>query len=195
MTTSSSPFILTKYYENGNLSDYLHDGQNVLPLKEKIRLASEIAQGMAYLHSFQPPLVHRNLKCLNILLDKKLAIKIDNFNNCIQSQEIPNEKMVGTPYYMAPEIIKGENKTEKVDIFSFAIVFWEILTQNFPHANHRPYEVIQKIMTDSIFRPEIPTSFNISIIELLNACWNEDPVKRPDFESITKLFSDIYLEI
>lgn len=87
---------------------------------------------MHYLHSFKTPVLHRDLKSLNVLLDDHFIPKITDFG----WTRLIAEKMtasVGTFQWMAPEVIRSKSYTEKADVYSFGIILWEIASREPPY--------------------------------------------------------------
>jgi mitogen-activated protein kinase kinase kinase 9 len=186
-------FLVTEYCENGNLFEFLHgrDAADLVDMK-RIKLALQIAQGINYLHSFKPPILHRDLKSLNILLDKNYVAKIADFGWA----RLRNEHMTkqrGTFQWMAPEVISKENYTEKADVYSFGIILWEFWSKDPPYKGIKAKDVAKKILTNKDFRPVIPDEVPEEIAELMECCWDNDPQKRPTFIEIIN-FLDDYLK-
>jgi len=186
--------IVYEYLENGNLYDYLRD--NEVKPSEAIRMANDIVCGMNFLHcSQQDPIIHRDLKSLNVLLDRHLNAKIGDFGLAKLKEKgtILNEK-VGTIRWTAPEILRGESYTEKVDIYSFAIVLWELFTRPavVPFEGLTISEVKELVINEK--RPELPNC-NQRIKALITACWQDQPAKRPTFNDILKELEKIQQEI
>jgi serine/threonine protein kinase len=185
-TTGPHYFLVTEYCECGNLFDYLHSNpKTILHTRERIRIAIEIAKGVNYLHSFNPPILHRDLKSLNILLDKNLQVKIADFG-WARLRDNYMTKQRGTFQWMAPEVIKKHNYTEKADIYSFGIILWELWVQEPPYKNIERVQVAKKVATDKTFRPKISDDLQIpeEILALIVSCWDYDPDKRPGFTEI-----------
>lgn len=88
----------------------------------------EIAQGVLYLHECRPPILHRDLKSLNIFLDEHSRIKIGDFGWTKTLDEYMTNK-IGTYQWMAPEVIGNKPYTEKADVFSYSIILWEIASR------------------------------------------------------------------
>ena len=186
-------FLVTEYCENGNLFEFLH-GKDAPDLEdiERLNLALEIAQGVNYLHSFKPPILHRDLKSLNILLDKNYVAKIADFGwSRLRNNHMT--KLRGTFQWMAPEVITKDNYTEKADVFSFGIILWEFWSKDPPYKGVKAKEVGIKVKNNANYRPPIPPEVPEEIGELMECCWDADPEKRPTFLDIIN-FLDEYLK-
>ena len=187
--------IVTEYCKGGNLFDLLYKRPNInlsWELKKKILL--EIAIGMNYLHTNNPPVLHRDLKSLNILLTDKIEkssdttdIKISDFGlsrlyqkSCILTGHL------GTCYWMAPEIIVNKRYSTKVDVYSYGIIIWEVCTRKTPYSCMSQQQV-QFYVSVKKGRPNlkiIPNNTPPKIVQLMQMCWEHDPDKRPSFDFI-----------
>lgn len=161
--------IILEYCANRSLWSVLQNKNIVLSWDDRKRIAYEIALGMNYLHSFPVPVIHRDLKSLNILLDDCFRAKIADFG----WTRIKNVKMsskIGTFQWMAPEVISGEFYSEKADVFSYAIILWEIAAREPPYKNIMGTKVsIDVIKLD--LRPEIPKNTPEQFAKLIKRCW------------------------
>ena len=158
-------------------------------------MALDIALGMHFMHSLRNPLMHRDLKSLNILLYKNIKTpmdqaqcKITDFGlarNAASEAEVMTG-MAGTFHWMAPEVLENQPYTFKADVYSYAIVLWEILAREPPFADYPPH----KIMYNVINYKERPPLDKISrdcpqeLVYIMRACWEQDPTKRPSFKDI-----------
>ena len=183
-------FLVTEYCEKGNLFEFLH-GKEAPDLEdiERLNLALEIAQGINYLHSFNPPILHRDLKSLNILLDKNYVIKIADFG-WARLRNNQMTKMRGTFQWMAPEVISKENYTEKADVYSFGIILWEFWSKDPPYKGVKAKEVANNVKNNPKYRPIIPNNCPEEIGELMELCWDANPKKRPTFLEIVKFLEE-----
>ena len=182
-TKGPSYFIVTEFCDSGNLFELLHHYSNYeLTWDERKRIALEIARGMNYLHSFQPPIVHRDLKTMNILLDKNLQVKIADFGSS-KFLDVSMSKQKGTFQWMAPEVIRTNTYTEKADVYSFGIILNEIAMRKPPYYGIDKKEVAKNVASKNDYRPAIkncPKEF----AELMIKCWDFYPSKRPTFSQI-----------
>lgn len=97
--------------------------RKVLTRALTLRIAYQVAVGMSYLHSRNPPIVHRDLKSANILLDDHYHVRIADFglSRILEEGGRTLTKVVGTPQWMAPESLRGESYDSKADVFSFGV--------------------------------------------------------------------------
>ncbi|KAJ4453704.1 putative Serine/threonine protein kinase [Paratrimastix pyriformis] len=92
----------------------------MLPLSLRIRFALHTAQGCAYLHSFDPPIIHRDLKTGNLLVDSGWNVKVSDFG-LARVQADQTMSCCGTAVFCAPEVLTANKYSEKADVFSFAM--------------------------------------------------------------------------
>ena len=117
--------ILFEYMEGGSVHDYLRKGP--LSKMEVLRIALDVARGMDYLH--RRHIVHRDLKAANLLIDGSGTVKIADFGVAkILDSVCCSTGETGTYRWMAPEVIEHKEYDHKVDVYSFGILLWELLT-------------------------------------------------------------------
>ncbi|OHT13899.1 TKL family protein kinase [Tritrichomonas foetus] len=183
--TTEPPFcVLTEYMENGSLYDFLYEHPNNLTATHKTLIALDIARGLEFLHG--RGVIHRDLKSLNILLDGRKRAKICDFGLIRMKTNDPMTGLVGTSHWMAPEVLMSSPYyDEKVDIYSFGILMWELLT------NERPYEndcldaaQITMMILEQNKRPPIPPNTPPDLKRLIERCWDRDPKLRPSCHEI-----------
>ena len=186
------PFaIITDYVRNGSLFDAVRvrRGDNALSGTDKTKIALGIAHGMKRLHELG--IIHRDLKSLNILLDKSNIPKIADFGLSRYTPDTPKQLMtgnVGTSHWMAPEILKNAHYDNKADVYSYGILLWEILTGKTPFSGKSPVQIALAVLKKQE-RPKIPKKTPGPLKELISACWSQHPSKRPTFDDIFHDFS------
>jgi len=157
-------------------------------------MAIEAARGMNYLHCSKPPILHRDLKSLNILLDDNWGVRVCDFGfTVVKEQAMSTTSKAGTAQWMAPEVLKSGRSDEKSDVFSFGIVLWELYTHQAPYPKMKSSIVVQKVLKEGL-RPTIPKKCPESVSKLMRDCWNEDPEKRPTFQEIIHELETIQAE-
>ena len=178
-------FFVTEFCENGNLFEFLHMVRdNKITYDDARRIALEIAYGMNYLHGFKPPILHRDLKSMNVLLDRNCTVKLADFGNT-RTFQTQMTKQKGTFQWMAPEVIKGSVYSESSDVFSFGIIMNELVTRIPPYHGTDKKDVAKKVVNNPNYRPpynkkKVPKDWS----DLMKRCWDHDEKKRPNFGEV-----------
>lgn len=173
--------IVMEYCPFGTLYDYLRTGTNVPPTTF-VKWAWQVADGMNFLHTNK--IIHRDLKSANVLIGHSEILKISDFGTCRQWNDISVKmSFAGTVAWMAPEIIRSECCSEKVDIWSFGVVLWELLTCETPYKNVDSSAIIWGVGNNTLHLP-IPSTCPEGFKLLLKICWNPKPRNRPSFRHI-----------
>ena len=156
------------------------------------KVAGDIANGMAYLH--KKGIIHRDLKPGNVLLHGDVATgsytaKLADFGVATMTQNRPDEgeytAETGTYRWMAPEVIRHESYTFSADVFSYALVAWQLLTREEPFAGLSQIEAAGKVALE-LARPPLPPGTPGPVSRLIRVCWSESPADRIPFERISQ---------
>lgn len=182
--------IVTEYLPRGNLFQLIHDTNTPLPWHMVRKIALDICRGMSYLHGCTPPLIHRDLKPHNLLVDENWRVKVCDFG-LSKFVENKNEMTAcGTPAYAAPEVLRNSDYSTSADVYSFAIVLWELVTRDVLYPNLPPFQIIFAVGTQKS-RPAIPPHIPTPLACLIRECWDEEPTNRPSFLLITERLAEL----
>ncbi|MFN3821507.1 MAG: serine/threonine protein kinase, partial [bacterium] len=171
------PYLVLEWVEGGTLKERIRDG----PLSQEVilNIAYQILSGLDAVHS--KGLVHRDIKPDNILITPEGRVKLADFSlvgfrrgNDITAHGV----LVGTPAYMAPEILRGENATPLSDLFSVGIVLYEALTGSNPFASQNSTTIIES--SSQLKLPNLPSheEINPRLAYLIDRLTQSDPQKR-----------------
>ncbi|PWA80056.1 Armadillo repeat-containing protein 3 and Serine/threonine-protein kinase CTR1 [Artemisia annua] len=179
--------IVTEYLSRGSLYRLLHKpgAKEALDERRRLSMAYDVAKGMNYLHRRNPPIVHRDLKSPNLLVDRKYTVKVCDFglSRLKANTFLSSKTAAGTPEWMAPEVLRDEPSNEKSDVYSFGVILWELATLQQPWGNLNPAQVVAAVGF-KCKRLEIPCDVNPQVAALIEACWANEPWKRPSFSAI-----------
>ncbi|KAL7518512.1 hypothetical protein ACHAWX_003330 [Stephanocyclus meneghinianus] len=180
----SEPSLILEYMDRGSLYDILHndtvsfDGEVLLPILQ------DICQGLRFLHSANPSIIHGDLKSANILVDSKSRAKIADFG-LTQKKKVG---IVGTPFWMSPELLRGDcGNTTASDVYSFGIILFEVYSRKDPYYNevNDVKTVLLQVCDPNINkRPPVPPACPDTIGVIMRECLDGDPTVRPTFEEL-----------
>ncbi|KAG8915671.1 hypothetical protein FRC00_001537 [Tulasnella sp. 408] len=175
------PWVITEWCSSGNLTEYLEK----TPRADRRSLLRQVAQGVNYLHTASPRMIHSNLKPNNILIDDgrvKLAdIGIMGF---LETQNAGAEihGTAGDARWTAPEVLEGRHHRWRADIYSFGCVALFILKDELPYVNLRSDVAVLK----AIYRGDLPTNREAAsaLHSTWKLCWAQDLKRRPNMSTI-----------
>lgn len=194
VTQNIPMMIVLEYHPKGDLGSYLQKKSRLSPSKA-LRFALDIARGMNYLHECKPdPIIHCDLKPKNILLDSGGQLKVFGFGLIRLSKISLDKAKLAQPeslidrsnIYMAPEVYNDEIFDRSVDAYSFGIMLFEMLEGVQPF-HPKPAEEVVNLLCSEEKRPAFKTkskSYPPDLKELIEECWDREPVVRPTFSEI-----------
>mmetsp|Transcript_8418 Transcript_8418/g.9722 ORF Transcript_8418/g.9722 Transcript_8418/m.9722 type:complete len:964 (+) Transcript_8418:2-2893(+) len=148
------------------------------------RVSCGAARGMTYLHSGNPPVLHRDLKSANLLLDESYTTKVCDFGlSRLKAQARSMTANCGTVQWMAPEVLANRSYDEKADVYSFGIIIWELLTRECPYEGMTAIQCALAVLNRDK-RPEIPKWCPPQLHALIKSCIKKEPSERPYFAQI-----------
>ena len=185
-TQRDEPMLVMEYMTHGSLFDVLQDEAITLKPEQRLAILQDVAQGLRFLHSAKPLVVHGDLKAQNVLVDNNFCAKVTDFGLSAKYQA----GAVGTPYWMSPELLKGlTGNSAASDIYAFGIVVYEIYSGRLPY-EHEKYDEVIRLVCDPLLkkRPPVPLECPPKIAKLMNDCLTHSPNERPNAEQLDLIF-------
>ncbi|KAK3118998.1 hypothetical protein QOZ80_9BG0712150 [Eleusine coracana subsp. coracana] len=179
---------VTEYMVNGSLRTALLKNAKSLDQRKRLVIAIDTAIGMEYLH--KKNIVHFDLKSDNLLVNlrdpQRPICKVSDLGlSKVKYKTLISGGVRGTLPWMAPELLNGSSNlvSEKVDVFSFGIVLWELLTGKEPYADLHYGTIIGGIVNNTL-RPPVPDTCDSEWRALMEQCWATEPSERPSFTEV-----------
>ncbi|KAG0501792.1 hypothetical protein HPP92_001864 [Vanilla planifolia] len=183
LKTKTHLHIILEYVENGSLANIIKPNkfgpfpESLVPL-----YISQVLEGLVYLH--EQGVIHRDIKGANILTTKEGLVKLADFGVATKLNEadLNTHSVVGTPYWMAPEVIEMSGVCAASDIWSVGCTVIELLTCVPPYYDLQPMPALFRIVQDA--HPPIPEGLSVDITDFLRQCFKKDAMQRPDARTL-----------
>lgn len=177
-------WVVMELMSGGCLTDIVQEP--TVKLSEKIiaQIMKQTLEGLAYIHSRH--VIHRDIKSDNVLIGSRGEIKIADFGyaaQLIKSGRV-RQTVCGTPYWMAPELIKGQDYDQKVDIWSLGVMMIECAEGDPPYFEDDPIRALFRITTEGIPPLKEPQKWTAPFKDFLAQTVIQDPKQRPSAEQL-----------
>ncbi|XP_071692319.1 putative wall-associated receptor kinase-like 16 [Rutidosis leptorrhynchoides] len=203
------PLLVYEYLSNVTLSQHLHDGSQVSIIlwKDRVRIAKEVAEALAYLHSYASPTIfHRDIKPRNILLDKNYNAVVSDFGI---SRSVPisrshlTTQIEGTFGYLDPEYFQSGKLTSKSDVYAFGVILTELLTRRRAVSPINSGEGLVPRFQDLIKHNHVISILDMQVVQearmddilllakLANRCMKKNAKKRPSMKEVVAKFDQL----
>jgi hypothetical protein len=179
--------IVTEYVQCGNLWEVLHRSSRPIPEDAKWRITVDMAKGLTYLHQMKPPMLHRDLKSPNILLDSQYNAKLCDFGLARFKNDMLNSSgttdLCGTYGYMAPEVMSMKQYSAASDMYAYGTVVWEMYTRLQPFGTSDPNTITQMVRQGYV-PGNIPQNAPPIVLQIIQQCWQNNAGVRPTAEYV-----------
>mmetsp|Transcript_30979 Transcript_30979/g.78271 ORF Transcript_30979/g.78271 Transcript_30979/m.78271 type:complete len:506 (+) Transcript_30979:133-1650(+) len=179
-----TPLLVMEYMHHRSLSQLLENETVALEPETTHSIARDIACGMLYLHSHEPPVLHTGLSCDNVLIDITFRAKL---TDCGLQRQLRGSRAVGAARYLAPELIANGRPSMATDVYAMGILLYELLTRTEAYKGITSADIAKQVADaarDEPFRPIFPPGVSGMMKDLVTECWAPQPEDRPTFSVI-----------
>ncbi|XP_073018850.1 calcium/calmodulin-regulated receptor-like kinase 2 [Primulina eburnea] len=187
--------LVYEYMSNGSLENLIYSEDKLLSWDDRLQVAQDISHGIEYLHDGAvPPVIHRDLKSANILLDSSMRAKVADFGlSKEETYDGHNTGLKGTYGYIDPMYISTNKFTSKSDVYSFGVILFELITAIHPHQNLMEYVNLASMSSDGvddIIDAKIADSCNTeevrNLAKIAHRCLHKTPRRRPSISEVSQ---------
>eukprot|EP01096_Ripella_sp_DP13-Kostka_P001731 TRINITY_DN1211_c0_g1_i1.p1 TRINITY_DN1211_c0_g1~~TRINITY_DN1211_c0_g1_i1.p1 ORF type:complete len:726 (-),score=289.17 TRINITY_DN1211_c0_g1_i1:380-2557(-) len=174
-------WVLMEYMDGGDLTDVIRFNRENLNEAHIAYIIKEVVEGLHYLHSREHPIIHRDIKSDNILLDSKGNIKITDFGFGARLTKENNKRnsVIGTTYWMAPEVVTSQQYGPKIDIWSLGIMAQEMVEGEPPYMEETAIKALFLIASRGRAPFKNPERLSPTFKNFVKQCTIMDPNTRP----------------
>lgn len=175
-------YIILEFMDNGNIFKFIRERSMTVDVA--IKVFSQVLSAVAYFHSKK--IIHRDIKPENILWNRQGQFKLSDFGFCGDYMEGMGRKtMCGTTEYIAPEVVMNDRQDDKLDVWCMGILLYEMLHHKAPYQVKNTYWLMQEIKSKKVeCDPNLPKELR----DIINACLQVEPTKRPTAQQLIDTF-------
>jgi serine/threonine-protein kinase len=190
------PFMVMEFLRGEDLRHAMRNGHTG-DLRAKLKIASQVSRALAYVHTQK--IIHRDLKPENIHINAAGVVKLIDFG-IAKTEGLQMTRagfVLGTPFYMAPEQVTGENITEQVDVYAFGVLLFELLTGKKPVQADAVERIFYSILNEPLkMEPLYEANIPQAVCDLVAHCTAKNPAERPQgFTPISAELETLLAEI
>jgi serine/threonine protein kinase len=186
ITSDKKCAVITEKVEKGSLNSF---DVSKMTLQEKISNSLDIARGLSYLHTLNPPFIHGMIDSENLFVTKDNHIKIGN---------LIHQKSMNSPNFTSPEVLNGKQADRKTDIYGLGLIMWYLSSGKIPYFQEKNQSKLIEKITSGI----LPFSENemkelklkedhVKFLSIIESCLVIDPSKRPSLDSIIRVLKEL----
>lgn len=182
-------YMVTEYMSHGALAEIIINPSIEMDMRTKASMASDVSNGINFLHSLQPALLHADIKSHNVFINSDLRAKIGDFGS---TTVVTKQTRCGTPFWMAPDLLSGGCNTVATDIYALGMTYWELFAREelFPeYSDSTLTEVAQAIIGGQ--RPSLASRLIPDEIKgFIERAWHQSPDARPSAQECFDFFKN-----
>ncbi|CAI5521214.1 unnamed protein product, partial [Closterium sp. Naga37s-1] len=194
-TGKQEQILVYEFMPNGDLDYHIHVTTNPLSLRQRLRLAQGAAEGLAYLHGFETPIIHRDIKPANILVSADMQAKVADFGllKRLTHGGADATRVAGTPGYVDPDYVRTNIITAKSDVFSFGIVLLQLLSGKSPQVDAKTHirkwavKLVEAYELDELRDSKMPAASEEAIVDFADLaldCIKSPGTRRPTMKDV-----------
>nr|CCA19358.1 protein kinase putative [Albugo laibachii Nc14] len=192
-TTLEKLCMVLEFCARGDVQTYLQAHESPNWTSHKREMALGVAKALEYLHSFSPPILHRDIKAKNVLLSDQMHVKVIDFGI---SKHMHNAMTagIGTPYWTAPENLQGSEYSESSDMYSFGVFLSEVDTCRTPYVDLKsdmelgPVQILHRVMNGTL-QPSFSCHIPSQLEKIAKLCLHRDAKLRPAAKSVVEMLT------
>ncbi|KAG6433576.1 hypothetical protein SASPL_105190 [Salvia splendens] len=200
---SQDRLLVVEFMSNGTLFDVLHSTSRPPNWGRRIKLALQIAKAVDVLHSLNPPVIHRDIKSANVLIDRNFNARLGDFGlalRCVDDSRLKSTPPAGTMGYLDPSYVTPDNLRTKTDVFSFGILLLEIISgrkaidvaYSPPSIVDWAIPLIRRGKLLSVYDPRVMPPKDASTLAVVAAkCVRSCRERRPSMKEVVQCLSEL----